>query len=116
LQVTLTGSLGKRFGLPLALLADTGVFLILYGTAVAFLAMRRQVPGAIVWLLIVGNVTWGVASVGVLLWGDVRLTLFGNGYIIMQASTVQMLAALQYFCVRQSNVGQFACAPQVSHE
>jgi hypothetical protein len=71
---------------------------------VAFLAMRVRAPTAIVWLLVVGNIAWGVAAIGVLLEGDVHPTLLGKGYILAQTLTVLILARLQYVCVRPSKV------------
>jgi hypothetical protein len=102
IQVIFTRLLGQYLALPLALLADTGFFLLVYGAAVAFLALRARVPAALIWPLIVGNVIWGVAAVAVLLGGKVQATLLGNAYIIAQAMTVLMLARLQYLGVRPS--------------
>lgn len=103
LQVTFTRLLSQHLGLSPSLMADTGLFLLVYGIVVAFLALRLQVPAALVWPLIVGNVTWGVAAVGILLGGHMQVTLLGNGYIIAQALTVLILARLQYRCVRPCN-------------
>jgi hypothetical protein len=85
-------------------LATTGDFLLLYGVAVAFLAMRARAPTALIWLLIAGNVAWGVAAVGVLLTGDVHPTFLGKCYILAQTLTVLVLARLQYVGVRLSKV------------
>jgi hypothetical protein len=110
LQVALTGPLSLYFGLSLTLLMGTGVFLLLYGAVVAFLATRSRVPGAILWLLIVGNTVWGVLAVAILMGGDERITLFGKGYITAQALTVLILAQLQYFAVRIGKDNQRASA------
>jgi hypothetical protein len=40
--------------------------------------------------------------VGILVAGDVHPTLLGKVYIVVQASTVPILAELQYFAVRRS--------------
>jgi hypothetical protein len=104
LQVAFTGSVSQYLGLPLTLLGVTGDFLLLYGAAVAFLAIRARAPTGIIWLLIVGNVAWGLAAVSILLEGDVRPTLLGKGYILAQTLTVLILARLQYVCVRPSKV------------
>jgi hypothetical protein len=110
LQVTLTGPMNSYFGLPQNLLMGTGVFLLLYGAVVAFLATRSQVPGAILWLLIVGNIVWGALAVTLLMGGDERITLIGKGYITAQALTVLILAQLQYFAVRIGKGKQGASA------
>ncbi|MGO9946419.1 MAG: hypothetical protein ACLPWG_06185 [Steroidobacteraceae bacterium] len=100
LQVTLTTVLTERLGLPATLLADTGIFLAMYGAAVLFLATRTGVPSAIVWLLIAGNMAWALACIAVLLGGVAELTLFGKGYVVLQASAVAILAQLQYAALR----------------
>jgi hypothetical protein len=101
LQVALNGPLSSSFGLPENLLMGTGVFLLVYGLVVAFLATRTQVAIGILGLLIVGNIMWGVLAVAILLGGDARITLLGKGYVTAQALTVLILAQLQYFTVRQ---------------
>jgi hypothetical protein len=102
LQVALTGPLSSYFGLSENLLMGTGVFLLVYGAVVAFLATRKQVPGAIIGLLIVGNIAWGVLAVATLLGGDARITLLGKGYVTAQALTVLIPAQLQYLLIRQA--------------
>jgi hypothetical protein len=102
LQVALTGPLSSYFGLSENLLMGTGVFLLVYGAVVAFLATRKQVPGAIIGLLIVGNIAWGVLAVATLLGGDARITLLGKGYVTAQALTVLILAQLQYLLIRRA--------------
>jgi hypothetical protein len=104
LQVAFTGYLSQHLGLPSVLLAGTGDFLLLYGASVAFLATRTQVSGAIIWLLIVGNFSWGLACVGLLLANDVHPTSLGKGYVVVQALTVLILARLQYMSVRSHKV------------
>jgi hypothetical protein len=101
LQVAFTGFLSRLLGLSPSLLAATGDFLLVYGAAVGFLATRTRVPGAIIWLLILGNCAWGVASVCIVLGNDVQPTALGKGYIAVQALTVLILARLQYICVRR---------------
>jgi len=102
LQVALAGPLSSYFGLSENLLMGTGIFLLVYGAVVAFLATRTQVPVAILGLLIVGNIMWGVLAVAILLEGDARLTLLGKSYVTAQALTVLILAQLQYLFVRHA--------------
>jgi hypothetical protein len=110
LQLTLGDPLNQLFSLPAGLLVDTGVFLLVYGAAVAALAMPARVPGAIVWVLIVGNIGWGVAAVGILVTGDVHPTLLGKAYVVVQALTVLILADLQYFAVRRGKSDRLVSA------
>ena len=102
LQVALAGPLSSYLGLSENLLMGTGIFLLVYGAVVAFLATRTQVPVAILGLLIVGNIMWGVLAVAILLEGDARVTLLGKGYVTAQALTVLILAQLQYLFVRHA--------------
>jgi len=117
LQVALTTLLSERLGLPATLLAETGIFLLLYGAAVLFLATRIRVPNAIVWLLIAGNMAWAVAFIAILLGGVAKLTLFGKGYVVLQASAVAILAQLQYASLRydkSSRNQQALCSDHVN--
>jgi hypothetical protein len=101
-QLAFTRSLTHLFGLPATLLVSTGEFLLLYGAGVAVLATRTRAPSALIWLLIVGNVTWGLASVAILLGGEWGPTLLGKGYVVAQGLAVVVLAYLQsYFGLRQ---------------
>jgi hypothetical protein len=100
LQVSLTTVLSERLGLAATLLADTGIFLLLYGAVVLFLATRIRVASATVWLLIAGNMAWAVACIAILIGGAAELTLFGKGYVVLQASAVAILAQLQYAALR----------------
>jgi hypothetical protein len=115
--VALTTLLSERLGLPATLLAETGIFLLLYGAAVLFLATRIRVPNAIVWLLIAGNMAWAVAFIAILLGGVAKLTLFGKGYVVLQASAVAILAKLQYASLRydkSSRNQQALCSDHVN--
>jgi hypothetical protein len=101
-QLAFSQSLTHVLGLPATLLVSTGEFLLLCAAGVASLATRTRAPSAVIWLLIVGNVTWGLASVAILLGGEWGPTLLGKGYVVAQALTVVVLAYLQsYFGLRQ---------------
>ena len=104
LQVTLTATLVERLGLPATLLADTGVFLLLYGAAVAIFAMRIRSPGMVIWLLIAGNGAWAAACIALLFRGGLDLTLLGKSYVVAQALAVLVLADLQYFGFRRTQI------------
>ena len=99
LQVFLSTVLSERLGLPATLLADTGIFLLLYGALLGFLATRNRTANPVVWLLIGGNLAWAAACIA-LLTGGGGLTLFGKAYVVLQASVVAILAQLQYAAAR----------------
>lgn len=100
LQVILATFLSGRLGLPATLLADTGIFLLLYGALVGFLATRNRNANPIIWLLIAGNLAWAAACVALLTGAGTELTLFGKAYVVLQAAAVALLAQLQYAAAR----------------
>lgn len=112
LQVALTAVLSLHLGLSHALLMGTGVFLLLCGAVVGFLASRARLANVIVGLLILGNLAWGVLAVGVLLEGDTQITLLGKSYVVAQVLTVLVLAQLQYSCLRLNRAERLASARQ----
>jgi hypothetical protein len=101
LQVAATDAMTQVLGLPSALLAYTGEFLLLYGVAVAFLSGRTPLPRSLIGVLVVGNLGWAVACIGLLLAGPTP-TALGTGYVLVQAVTVGILAELQFFGLRRS--------------
>ena len=104
LQVACSGTLQQWLGLSAAMLTGTGRFLLIYGAAVAFLATRVRVPGAIIWILIAGNSIWALACLAILIGDRLDLTLLGNAYVVIQAFTVAALAQLQYLGLRQATL------------
>ena len=60
LQVALAGGAARLFGLSSPLLLGTGLFLLVYAAAVAFIATRDAIPRPLVWLLVLGNLGWAV--------------------------------------------------------
>lgn len=95
LQLVLPGTLPSLLGLPAPLVLGTGVFLLLYGVLVAWLATREPVPRAPVGLVALGNIGWGIACVALLMGHHVAPTTLGQAYVIVQAATVFLLADLQ---------------------
>lgn len=106
LQLLLTGTMVSMLGLPGPLLTATGIFLLVYGAAVAFLATRNPVPRPIVWLLVVGNLGWAVGCVALMVSGMLPLTAVGKGYVLVQALTVAVLAELQWMGLTRSAAGK----------
>src|SRR2546422_11702015 len=102
LQVVFTGQMAQLLGLPPALLAYTGEFLLVYAAAVAFVSMRDPLPRPLVWLLLAGNLGWAIACALLLLSGRVAPSMLGTAYVVVQALTVAVLAELQFFGLRRS--------------
>jgi hypothetical protein len=101
-QVAVTAWLASLTGLPSSLLMATGVFLLCYGAFASWVGTRRPIPAAAVWLIIMGNLAWGVACVGLIGVGPFGLTGWGVIYLLLHGVAVTSFAALQVLGVRQS--------------
>jgi hypothetical protein len=102
LQVVFTGQMAQLLGLPEALLAYTGEFLLAYAAVVAFVSTRDPLPRPLVWVLVAGNLGWAIACALLLVSGRVAPSLLGTAYVVAQALTVAVLAELQFFGLRRS--------------
>ena len=96
------GALAPLLSLPDALLRETGLFLILYAALVGWLGMRPMMPKALVWLVVVGNAVWTVASIALLFSVLVAPNLLGEVFVVAQAIATGVFAELQYVGLRRS--------------
>lgn len=95
LGLTVGGALTARLTtLPPDLLQGAGLSLFPIALFMAAVAMRRPVPAAGVWLVVLGNVAWVLGSL-YLLAGAVTFNAFGAAFILLQAVAVAVLAALE---------------------
>lgn len=101
LQLAATGLLASWLGLPAALLAASGWLLIGVAAFAAWLASRRPVPRAGVYLLVAGNVGWVLGCVE-LAFSASALTALGLAYLLFQAVAVAAIAALEWAGVRHA--------------
>jgi uncharacterized membrane protein YdcZ (DUF606 family) len=101
LQVVFTGQMAQLLGLPEALLAYTGEFLLAYAAVVAFVSTRDPLPRPLVWVLLAGNLGWAIACALLLVSGRVAPSMLGTAYVVAQALTVAVLAELQFFGLRR---------------
>ena len=102
LQLAFPAQMAGLLGLPPALLAYTGEFLLVYAAIVAFVSTRKPISRHVAWLLVAGNLGWAAACVLLLVTGSVQPTVLGMAYVSMQALTVAVLAELQYFGLRRT--------------
>lgn len=103
LQVVFTGQMAQLLGLPEALLAYTGEFLLVYAAVVAFVSTCDPLPRPLVWALVAGNLGWAIACALLLLVsGRLAPSMLGTTYVVAQALTVAVLAELQFFGLRRS--------------
>lgn len=102
LQLALTGALARMTGLPAPLLLATGVFLLAYAGAAAWMASRAIPPRRLIGLVVVGNFGWAAACVVLLAVGGAALSPLGWAWVIAQALTVIVLAELQWMGLRRT--------------
>lgn len=105
LQLAFTGVLARLTGLPAPLLMGTGVFLLAYAAAAAFMASRSTPPRTLIGLVVVGNFGWAVACVALLVSGMFPVTAVGVAWVLAQAVCVIVLAELQWTGLRRSRGG-----------
>jgi len=105
LQVAFTGALARMTGLPMPLLMGTGVFLLAYAAAAAFMASRRTPPRTLISLVAVGNIGWAMACIALLVSGMFALSVLGLAWVLAQVVCVVGLAELQWIGLRRSKGG-----------
>lgn len=102
LQLAAAQPLAALTGLPAPLLAGTGLFLLVYALAAAWMARRQPTPRTLIGLVAVGNLGWALAC-GALLWsGLLPVTAWGTAWVLAQAVVVVVLAELQWAGLRRS--------------
>ncbi|MGJ7562840.1 hypothetical protein ACSFBM_03165 [Variovorax sp. GB1R11] len=102
LQVAFTGALAALTGLPAPLLMGTGVFLLVYAAAAAFMAGRRTPPRTLIGLVVFGNIGWAAACIALLVSGMFAVTAVGVAWVLAQAVCVIVLAELQWTGLRRA--------------
>ncbi len=105
LQLLFTGTMASMLGLPAALLTATGIFLLAFAAALAFLATRQPIPRAPVWIVVVGNMGWVVGCVVLLASGVFPVTSLGMAYLLVHAVTVFIMAELEWMGLRRAPAG-----------
>ncbi len=88
------GMLDSLLGLPTELLREAGIFCMVYGAFVGWMSTRARLPESLVWLVIVGNALWTVASIALFVW--TQPTALGYAFVLGQAAVVGIFAELQY--------------------
>jgi len=83
-------------GLPSALLTLSGAALVPYAAYLVWLATRRAVPRAAVWVPIVLNGVWAIECGLLLLQDGLAPTALGQAFVVLQIVTVLLFAELEY--------------------
>ena len=96
------GILQRLLGLPASLLTIAGVALFPYATYLVWVATRRELPRAAVWVPIVLNLVWAVDCVFVLAAAGLSPTLLGEAFVAVQIVTVLVFAELEFIGLRRT--------------
>lgn len=102
LQLLFTAALARLTGLPAPLLLATGVFLLAYAGAAAWMAARALPPRRWIGLVVVGNFAWAAACVGLLAVAGASVNAWGWAWVLAQALVVLVLAELQWMGLRHT--------------
>jgi len=94
-------ALGDLLALPAILLRAAGMLLMPYVAFVLFVALRDYIARPAVLTIVVINLLWAVASIGLLFTGLVAPNLLGYAFVIGQAVIVAALGELQYVALRR---------------
>lgn len=106
LLVAASGQLATLLGLPTALLAPVGVFLVMFAVWVWRVGAPATPAPAAVRAIIFGNVLWVVASVIVAAAGWFSPTTLGTAFILVQAIAVAVFAGGQSAGLRRAGPPQ----------
>lgn len=87
-------------GLPVALTAPIGGFLVVWAGVIAALGIRRTFAAGAIRAVVAVNAAWVVASLALAVTGD--LTGLGIAFVIAQAAAVALFAELQITGLRKA--------------
>jgi len=90
------GPLEPLLGLPGSLLRGVGLLLIPFAALLVWLAPRASALRGAVRAVVVGNVLWIVASILLLVSGEVAPTGLGTFFVALQAAAVAVFAYLEH--------------------
>ena len=100
--VLAAGPLAGPLGLPESFLRVLGLVLVPFVAFIAWVALRRPLVVGAVWVLIVGNALWVLASIALLASGWLSPSGLGIAFIVGQAVIVGLFAELQFIGLRRS--------------
>ncbi|MEV0295073.1 hypothetical protein [Nocardia sp. NPDC050710] len=100
--LALSGPIESLLGLDTGIGIPIGVFLTLYGIAVALIGASTAINTMAARMVVAGNAVWVVVSLAALLEGALDLNLAGAVWTVLQAGTVGAFAALQYLGLRKA--------------
>jgi hypothetical protein len=103
-----TGLVATLTAIPSALLFYAGLALFPIAAFMVAVAMPATTWRPGVWLVIIGNVLWVVASLWLMVSGWITPNALGYVFITAQALAVALLAALEYLALRRASITDVA--------
>lgn len=100
-QLAATQPLAALTGLPAPLLAGTGIFLLVYALAAAWIARRQPVPRTLIGMVALGNLGWALGCMALIFGSGLALSVWGMAWLAAQALVVLALADLQWMGLRR---------------
>lgn len=101
LHVLLPALMSDWLGLPQGLLVVSGVMLLGYAALAISIARAKPMPRGRLTVLIIGNFSWALASLVLVLGSALDPTGLGKGYLAMHVVSVALLAELQWMGARR---------------
>jgi cytochrome bd-type quinol oxidase subunit 2 len=83
-------------GLPVDLLFYAGVILFPCAALMTITGRQKTPNAGLVWLIILGNFGWAIASIGILILPTITPNTLGYAFVIVQAVTVSALAVFEH--------------------
>ncbi|MDM0036336.1 hypothetical protein QTI33_29665 [Variovorax sp. J22P271] len=102
LQLIFGTALARWTGLPPPLLLATGVFLLAYAAAAAWMARRALPPRRLIGWVVAGNFAWALACIGLLAVTGSSIAAPGWAWVLAQAVVVVVFAELQWMGLRNA--------------
>ncbi len=101
------GTLAAPLGIGPDLLTAAGISLIPIGLFILWLGFRREAPAALPYLIVAGNIGWGLSSF-LVAETTPGITALGAAAVIGQGAFVVLLAFLEWRATRAANVSMSA--------
>jgi hypothetical protein len=104
-----TGLLSRPLGIDAAALTGAAAALIPIGLAILWLGTRREAPTSLIWMVIIGNVGWTLASLAAAA-AVPTITALGQAAVAGQGLFVLAVAAAEWAGMRSSVEANWANA------
>jgi ketosteroid isomerase-like protein len=99
------GMLAALTGIPAPLLFYAGIVLLPIAAFMLLVALRLLSSGTAVWLIVLGNALWVLASLGLIFGSWIAPNAFGYAFIAGQAAVVALFTWLEYAAWRRAAQG-----------